>query len=67
MTDPNRKAIWARAEDAPTDGRYVLACFRGQFGWVRFIAHAGVAGLFAPDYAKPTHWMDLPEPPNEQR
>ena len=57
---------WQKVESAPTDGREVLAAFRGQFSWVMFIALAhplSHGGLRADRYAKPTHWMPLPEPP----
>jgi hypothetical protein len=55
---------WRPVEEAPKDGRQVLATFKGQFGWLQFIAWAGAEGVNAPGYAKPTHWMPLPASPS---
>ena len=56
---------WQPIEKAPNDGREILGCFEGQFKWVMFIALALGKDSRAPDgnYAPPTHWMPLPEPP----
>lgn len=59
------KEKWKLVSDAPTDGREVLATFKGQFGWVYFIARANPAlygGVNALHHAKPTHWMPLESP-----
>jgi hypothetical protein len=52
-------------DDTPTDGRVVLAAFKGQFRWVIFTAYAYPGRVHALGYAKPTHWAPLPDPPNE--
>lgn len=58
---------WFTVDTAPTDGREVLAAFKGQFDWVIFIAHAYGApyGVHAIGYAKPTHWTHMPNDPEE--
>lgn len=63
-----RDFTWRLIETAPTDGRQVLACFKGQFSWVIFTAAAAPqsgGGVWAPGHATPTHWMPIPEPPHE--
>jgi hypothetical protein len=51
----------------PEVGQRVMACFKGQFDWVIFVATSTVHdGLSQPGYARPTHWMPLPEPPTSQ-
>ncbi len=58
---------WQPIESAPTDGREVLAAFRGQFQWVIFTARCcnQPYGVYNCGYAKPTHWMPLPAPPKD--
>lgn len=62
----NETTTWEPVATAPTDGREVLACFKGQFRWVIFIAHAHSSGVRAPGHAPATHWMPMPEPPEEK-
>jgi len=59
--------MWIRVEDnLPPFGEKVLACFKGQFNWVIFIAELLDDGkLGNTRYAPPTHWMALPVPPKE--
>jgi len=38
---------WKLIETAPKDGRKVLACFKGQFEWLIFVAHAYPLGVLA--------------------
>lgn len=55
---------WQPIKTAPKDGRQVLACFKGQFEWIIFLAHATSAhGVMASGHAAPTHWMTLPDSP----
>ena len=68
MTELNSTTGWQPCATAPDDGRKVLACFKGQFEWVIFVAYAtrkSHGGVYAPGHASPTHWMPLPEPPEE--
>lgn len=62
----NRRASgWRPIAEAPKDGQ-VLAAFKGQFGWVMFLASWSLAHnrLYASGYAEPTHFM-LITPPEE--
>lgn len=64
--DSRTTAPWKLADEAPEDGREVLACFKGQHTWVVFLARAyprSHGGLRATGYASPTHWTDLPKLP----
>jgi hypothetical protein len=54
---------WANISTAPTDHREILVCFRGVLRWIRFIAIADGINTRHTDYAKPTHWTDLLDPP----
>lgn len=54
---------WALAKDARKDGKQVLACFRGQFDWVYFVAYARTDGVLLDGYAPAEYWQDLPTPP----
>ncbi len=56
---------WRPIETAPKEGQDVLACFKGQFEWVMFIAICGRFGPKAHGYADPTHWMPLPDAPKD--
>lgn len=52
---------WQKVENAPKDGRDVLACFVGQFDKiVVFMAKANPDKVYAPGYANPTHWSPMP-------
>lgn len=58
---------WQTIETAPTDGRKVLAAFKGQFGWYVFVARAhknAVVSQIGSGHALPTHWAPLPETPD---
>lgn len=58
---------WIKVEDRLPDYDVdVLACFRGQFHWVQFVAQMREGELQAAGYALPTHWMPLPNPPKEK-
>lgn len=64
----NPRTMWEPVATAPTDGRQVLACFKGQFKWQIFIAYArqkSHGGVQAIGYATATHWMPMPELPEE--
>lgn len=56
-------------ENTPTDGRQVIAAFKHpQYGWVKFLAQACAEpyGVYAQDYAPPTHWCEMPPDPVEE-
>lgn len=49
----------------PEFGQQALATFKGQFGWVMFVARNDRwEGFSAPGYAAPTYWKPLPNPPS---
>lgn len=58
---------WETVDKAPTDGRSVLAAFKGQFGWIVFIAKALPTpyGVMAPGYAEPTHFATFSTPDDD--
>lgn len=56
---------WQPIDTAPKDGTQILACFKGQFDWVIFIAHSDKSRVWAAGYASPTHWQPLPKPPSD--
>lgn len=57
---------WQPIETAPKDGEYILI---GMHFGHRFYVQSSfwIASEWAGwDYRKPTHWMPLPEPPEEE-
>lgn len=58
---------WHPIETAPMPKKNerleVLCGFQGQFSWVSFVCFANGPKTMRHDYAKPTHWCLIPEPP----
>lgn len=56
---------WKPIKTAPTHGRAILVGFQGQFSWMPFVAYANGIDTSNKNYAKPTHWTEIPKPPKE--
>ena len=55
----------ATAPNGTTAHDKILVGFMGQFAWMPFVAYPRGVDTEYPGYAKPTHWMPIPEPPHD--
>jgi hypothetical protein len=60
-------AGWQPIETAPKDGRSVLIFVAGEVSLAHYSGSHWYddEGMRADEYFEPTHWMTLPDPPNE--